>query len=136
MSYRTIIFQREDLYKKVWEKALMLVAADYGLSGNGLNKICIKMNIPIPYNGYWAKLKAGKSVIKISIPELKPGDLDEYKLEIEIKNENILQEKYKNLIELEEKPENKIEVKDRIIREHPLVSNARSLLLTRGKDFD
>lgn len=62
--------------------------------------------------------------------------MDEYKLEIEIKNENILQEKYINLIELEEKPENKIEVKDRIIREHPLVSNARSLLLTRGTDFD
>ena len=48
MPFRKIIFQREDLYKKVWEKALVQVAADYGVSDNGLKKICIKMNIPIP----------------------------------------------------------------------------------------
>ena len=76
MSVKTIIFNREELYNKVWEKALMLVAADYGLSGNGLKKICTKMNIPIPYNGYWAKLKAGKSVIKTSLPESKTRRLE------------------------------------------------------------
>jgi len=136
MSYRKIIFQREDLYKKVWEKALVQVAADYGLSDNGLKKICIKMNIPIPYSGYWAKLKHGKDVFQTPLPNLKPGDLNDYKMETETIEENILQEKYKNLIEMEEKLENKILVKDRIIKEHPLVSNARRLLLEGGKDSD
>jgi len=38
MSFKVINFSRENLYNKVWEKALMLVAADYGVSGNGLKK--------------------------------------------------------------------------------------------------
>lgn len=121
MSYKTIIFQREDLYKKVWEKALMLVAADYGLSDNGLKKICIKMNIPIPYNGYWAKLKYGKNVLKTPLPKLKPGDLETYKLEIEEKQEIEMMERYISLIEFEQQPENKITVPDKFARLHPLV---------------
>lgn len=122
MSLKKITFTRDDLYKKVWGKALMLVAADYGLSDNGLKKICTKMNIPIPYNGYWAKLKYGKDVFKTPLPELKPGDLNEYTREIETRDENILQEKYILLIEHEEKPENKIVVPEKYARLHPLVS--------------
>ncbi|MBE0538789.1 MAG: hypothetical protein IH620_03680 [Ignavibacterium sp.] len=121
MSVKTIIFNREALYHKVWRKALMLVAADYGLSDNGLKKICIKMNIPIPYNGYWAKLKHGKDVFQTPLPNLKPGDLETYKLEIEEKQKIELLEKYKKLIELEENPENKIVVPEKISRLHPLV---------------
>lgn len=122
MSFKVISFSREDLYKKVWEKALMLVAADYGLSDNGLKKICNKMNIPIPYNGYWAKLKHGKEVFKTPLPALKPGDLETYKLEIEVKEKIELLERYKKLIELEENPENKIVVPEKISRLHPLVN--------------
>jgi len=137
MSYKTIIFQREDLYKKVWEKALMLVAADYGLSDNGLKKICNKMNIPIPYNGYWAKLKHGKEVFKTPLPALKPGDLETYKLEIEVKEKIELLEKYKKLIELEENPENKIIVSDKIGRYHPIAKLTKeSILKDRVSIYD
>ena len=136
MSYKTIIFQREDLYKKVWEKALMLVAADYGLSDNGLKKICNKMNIPIPYNGYWAKFKHGKDVFKTPLPALKPGDLETYKLEIEEKQEIELLERYKKLIELEENPENKIIVPEKISRLHPLVSMTKETVLLNKNHYD
>ncbi len=122
MSFKFINFSREDLYNKVWEKALMLVAADYGLSDNGLKKICTKMNIPIPYSGYWAKLKHGKDVFQTPLPNLKPGDLETYRLEIEEKQEVELLERYKKLIELEENPENKIVVPEKIARLHPLVN--------------
>lgn len=121
MPNNVINISREDLYNKIWEKALTLVAADYGLSGNGLKKICNKMNIPIPYNGYWVKLKYGRKVFKTPLPALKQGDLETYKLEIKEKQEIEMMEKYKTLIEFEQQPENKITVPDKVARLHPIV---------------
>jgi hypothetical protein len=40
MSVRILNFTREDLHEKVWEKALLQVASDYGISGNRLKKVC------------------------------------------------------------------------------------------------
>ena len=121
MSNKKIILNREELYAKVWEKALVNVAADYGLSDNGLKKICIKMNIPIPYNGYWAKLKYHKDVFKTPLPNLKPGDLETYEVEIKEKQEIEMMGRYKTLIEFEQQPENKIIVPEKVARLHPLV---------------
>lgn len=129
MPFRKIIFQREDLYKKVWEKVLVQVAADYGLSDNGLKKICIKMNIPIPYTGYWAKLKHGKDVFQTPLPNLKPGDLETYKLEIEVKKKIELLERYDKLITMEEDLENKITVPHKIGRYHPIAKLTKEGIL-------
>lgn len=49
MASQKIKFTLKDLYNRVWEKAVMLVAADYGLSDNGLKRICNRMNLPKPY---------------------------------------------------------------------------------------
>jgi len=53
---------REELYRQVWETPMFRLAAQYGVSGNGLKKICNRLNVPYPPRGYWAKLSAGKSV--------------------------------------------------------------------------
>jgi hypothetical protein len=48
------------------------VAKRYGLSDNGLRKRCVKLEIPLPPVGHWAKLQAGKeSVPKPKLPSLK-----------------------------------------------------------------
>lgn len=46
----------------------MTLAKKYGLSDNGLRKICKAMNIPVPTVGYWAKLAAGQSVSRTAPP--------------------------------------------------------------------
>ena len=53
---------REELYRLVWERPMSRLGTDYGISGNGLKKICDRLNVPYPPRGYWAKLSAGKSV--------------------------------------------------------------------------
>lgn len=53
---------REHLYQQVWETPMQTLAASYGISGNGLAKICDKMKVPYPSRGYWAKVQAGKPV--------------------------------------------------------------------------
>ncbi|MBU5439812.1 hypothetical protein KQI42_17485 [Tissierella sp. MSJ-40] len=78
--------EREKLFNEVWEEPLTTVAKRYGVSDNGLRKRCIKLQIPLPPNGYWAKLKAGKTV-----PE-KPSLLP-------LVNDRILG-KYRNLEQL------------------------------------
>jgi hypothetical protein len=65
----TIKISREDLYEKVWSFPLSKLCKEFNLSDNGLRKICIKHDIPLPNSGYWSKLRFGKKVSKIKLPE-------------------------------------------------------------------
>ena len=47
---------REELYKLIWSKSLVLAAEGLGISDVGLAKICRRLNVPRPYRGYWARL--------------------------------------------------------------------------------
>jgi hypothetical protein len=55
---------RLELYNKVWNSPLSKLCQGFGLSDNGLRKICVRNNIPIPKAGYWAKIYAGHNVPK------------------------------------------------------------------------
>ena len=48
---------REELYKLVWERRVVEVAARFGVSDVGLSKICRRAMIPIPNRGHWARLE-------------------------------------------------------------------------------
>ncbi len=60
---------REDLYRQVWATPMLRLGEQYGISGNGLKKICDRLQVPYPPLGYWAKLRAGKSVTAASLPD-------------------------------------------------------------------
>jgi hypothetical protein len=53
---------RRELYDLVWARPMMHVAAQFGVTGTGLAKICERYAIPTPPRGYWAKLQHGKKV--------------------------------------------------------------------------
>ena len=42
------IWNRAELYAEVWEKPLVKVAAQYGISAVALGKVCRKLKIPLP----------------------------------------------------------------------------------------
>ena len=46
MGHKKITYTREELYEQVWSEAMIRLAPKYGLSDNGLRKICKKLNIP------------------------------------------------------------------------------------------
>jgi hypothetical protein len=52
---------REELYRQAWETPMMRLGTQYGISGNGLKKICNRLKIPYPPPGYWSKLRFGKT---------------------------------------------------------------------------
>ncbi len=57
-------YDREELYRQVWEKPLMKVAEEYGVSAVALGKTCRKLSVPVPGRGYWAKLAHGHAAMK------------------------------------------------------------------------
>jgi hypothetical protein len=64
MAWLTTVFDRQTLYEEVWTEPVVSVASRYRISGVGLKKICVKLDIPVPARGYWAKLAAGQKVKK------------------------------------------------------------------------
>ena len=60
---------RRQLYDLVWRKPVEDVAAEYGLSGRGLGKLCERNGIPVPPRGYWARKAAGQKVARARAPK-------------------------------------------------------------------
>lgn len=55
---------RQALYEMIWKEPISKVSPRLGISDVGLSKICRKHGISRPPRGYWAKVIAGKSVVK------------------------------------------------------------------------
>lgn len=64
-----VVFEREDLYREVWKTPITKLATKYGLSDNGLRKVCRALEIPVPQRGHWARLAAGH---RVPTPPLPP----------------------------------------------------------------
>jgi len=63
------VYNRETLYKEVWEAPVTEVAKRYKVSDVAIHKVCKSLNIPTPPAGYWAKLRTGKPVTTIPLPK-------------------------------------------------------------------
>jgi hypothetical protein len=66
-------YDREELYQKVWERPMLKVAEEYGVSSVALGKVCRKLAVPVPGRGHWAKLAYGHTgARKLPLPKLDP----------------------------------------------------------------
>lgn len=63
------VYNRETLYKEVWESPVTEVAKRYKVSDVAIHKVCKALDIPTPPLGYWAKLRAGKPVTVVPLPK-------------------------------------------------------------------
>jgi hypothetical protein len=54
-----ITFERARLYEEVWTTPLTRLGEKYGLSDNGIRKVCKALNIPLPSHGHWARWLRG-----------------------------------------------------------------------------
>lgn len=82
-----ITLHRDELYEKVWTIPMSTLCKAYGLSDNGLRKICKKMNIPTPPLGYWAQIQHGQKIPHRALPYAGLNTLCEYKLYIKTPKE-------------------------------------------------
>lgn len=70
------VFTRQQLYELVWSGPITTLAKSLTISDVGLAKACRRGDIPLPPRGYWAKLNAGKRVIRPPLPPRAPGASD------------------------------------------------------------
>jgi len=68
------VYNREKLYQEVWEKPVTEVAKRYKVSDVAIHKVCKSLDIPTPEPGYWAKVRAGKPVKQIPLPNSDKPD--------------------------------------------------------------
>lgn len=53
---------REQLHAEVWAEPLTKVATRHGTYLNILARICQRLNVPRPPQGYWARRAAGNDI--------------------------------------------------------------------------
>lgn len=68
--HKTIEFQREELFAKVWAVPLLKLAQSIGVSDVALAKACRRAGIPLPGRGHWAKAENARRA-QPSLPALK-----------------------------------------------------------------
>jgi hypothetical protein len=66
---------REEIYQLVWEQPMSEIAKKYMISDVGFRKVCIRMNIPIPRVGHWAKMRSGHKEKRPNLPFMSKGEL-------------------------------------------------------------
>jgi hypothetical protein len=81
-------FTRKQFYDLVWSTPLSKIAKDYDFSYEGLKKLCVTFEIPIPETGHWMKLKHNKLV---KVEKLKDNYFGKEKIVLSIRD------KYTNL---------------------------------------
>lgn len=54
--------KRQELFARVWERPMVEVAKEMGISDVALAKRCKNLQVPTPPRGYWARVRAGQSL--------------------------------------------------------------------------
>ena len=67
---------RQALYELVWIKPMTEVAADLGLSPNGLAKICDRLLIPFAGRGHWTRTRRPRARARPPLPRSPQGSDD------------------------------------------------------------
>lgn len=128
MGYKTIRFERQQLYDQVWTKPMTILAQEYGLSDVGLRKICKRLSIPLPPQGYHLRTHKGP---RPPLPPAKDG-VKEHVTHIHEPEQASVNDLPQPVempeISFEEQPENRIVVPETLNSPHPLIAAAKSIL--------
>jgi hypothetical protein len=46
-----VVLSRDELYSRIWATPMIRLAAQYGITGTGLAKICARLDVPCPPRG-------------------------------------------------------------------------------------
>jgi len=124
-------FERDILYREVWGSPITTLAKKYGLSDNGLRKVCAALAIPLPQRGHWAKVAAGHQIVTPPLPSTdgrtvfvcRLPDAEEGRATA-LQRDVSLQER----LAFENAPENVIVVPAELVKPHRLVAAALPLI--------
>ncbi|MEX2526468.1 MAG: hypothetical protein WEA09_02415 [Gemmatimonadota bacterium] len=79
---REVQLTRRELFDHVWSTPMIQLAPEWGLSDQGLAKVCRRLKVPRPPRGYWAKKRAGHKPRRPKLPKLREGEAEEIVIRI------------------------------------------------------
>jgi len=104
---KKITITRQGIYEMVWNKTLSSITKRYTIKYPELRKVLTELDIPIPENGHWSKLKFGKQVEIKPLPEDYTGKNEVELIEKEI-SDIVVSEKEEVLHKVIEEDKNNI----------------------------
>jgi hypothetical protein len=129
------VYERDELYERVWSKPMREVAKEYGVSDVALKKACRKLNVPTPPQGHWLRVAAGRDVVRVALPAVGPRD-----------HTRIVKSWWREHDPIDPTPEAsaradsarsvRIEVASTLAAPHPLVARSAKLLRKAKPDTD
>lgn len=140
MRYETFLYDREKIYKEVWDEPVTIVAKRYGISDVAFHKLCKRLEVPVPPRGYWSQIKAGEKLqrpplTKLSDPRKILGRRYLPDPESKLIEDRVLEKGSQTSFDnrLHEVCSN-VAVKKRLVNLHPLVEEAGQYLKTRKEN--
>lgn len=126
-------FTRKELYDLVWTKPLTTLSKEFNLSDNGLRKICIKYEIPLPIGGHWQKIQYGKKISQT--PYKYEEKWKDVKIKIsdkgEIEKEHVLSQIARISKEIEKAYPELLIVPENLLKPDPMIQAAKADLKTQ-----
>ena len=86
-----MVFSRKDLYDLVWSDSLTALSKKYNISDNSLRKVCKRMDIPLPDQGHWNKIKAGKKTRVKPFSATSDGE-QQLSISLRVEGENAIED--------------------------------------------
>lgn len=133
-----IKLSREELYHKVWEKPIVKLASELGISDRGLAKCCKRHQIPFPGRGYWSKVKVGEKIEKKPLPTIKNNVTDkniifrrETSTDISLPEVDIIQK----AIEEENSNKSSMILDEPNTLSHPITINLQKLISSKSDEM-
>lgn len=129
---------RKELYELVWENPMSKLAKKYNLSDNGLRKVCNRLDIPLPKNGYWQKIQYNK---KVNIEKLPVNNAVENSIILKFRDnsETIINGVENELNQLTKEIKNELKetiiFPEKLTRPLQLISDAKNDLKTKEPSY-
>lgn len=125
--YKQVEFTREALYQKVWERPVLVLAREIGVSDVALAKACRKAGVPLPARGHWARIKVGRTITTPALPAPKPGQSETVVF-------TVMDSPPPKPVKVEAPPGPRIEIPTELIKPHRLVAELNAAAKGRQED--
>ncbi|WAC12996.1 hypothetical protein [Dyadobacter pollutisoli] len=134
-----MVFSRKDLYDLVWSDSLTALSKKYNISDNSLRMACKRMDIPLPDQGHWNKIKAGKKTRVKPFSATSDGE-QQLSISLRVEGAHAIEDGLSPQLALQRSIEwdSSIDlvVKDSLINPDPLVVKARHAFTSKKEFFD
>lgn len=116
---------RDELYRLVWKTPLSRLSERYGITGNGLAKICDRLNVPYPPRGHWTKVALGKKVIKTRLPKVDEATPQDVVIRPTSRSRitPAIPPKLQAELDRLRADTNRAKVPSRLVKPHPIIAN-------------